>query len=194
MFSCAFVGKAAIQVLAKDASNEFVCLALAVLFGSYCLIGGLGTTFYISYINAALLFITTSVFILKVTYFTSPELRNVTSLDNIYNTMACLKAPEGNYGDSMLTFRSTSGLMNGIVIFCMTIAIMFCDQANWQSKIAAKPAEGVVGFLVAAFLWFGVPTSISYLTTLIYKTMSFEHGLNLLTDEEIDSGKTTLKI
>ena len=48
-------GKAAAQVLAKEYSNEFIVLILAVLFGSYCLIGGLGTTFYISYFTSTII-------------------------------------------------------------------------------------------------------------------------------------------
>lgn len=177
------------QVLAKDSSNEFVCLILAVLFGSYCLIGGLGTTFYISYFNTALIFITTSIFILKTTYLATPEVHNVTSFSVMYDAMSCLKGPDGNAADSFLTFRSESGIINGVVVLFMTIAIVFCDNANWQSKIAAKPAEGVIGFFLAGFLWFAIPTSISYMTTLVYKTMSFREGTNLLTAEEIDAGE-----
>jgi len=183
-----FQGQTTVQVLAKDSSNEFVCLMLAVLFGSYCLIGGLGTTFYISYFNTALIFITTSVFVLKTTYFATPEVHNITAFSSMYEAMSCMKGPEGNAGDSLLTFRSESGIVSGIVVLFMTIAIIFCDQANWQSKIAAKPTEGVVGFLIGGFLWFAIPTSISYMSTLVYKTMSFRAGTNLLTSEEIDSG------
>lgn len=173
----------------KDSSSEFTCLLLAVLFGSYCLIGGLGTTFYMSYFNAALIFITTSVFIVKTTFFAIPGVYNITSMDVIYNVMSCVEGPEGNYGNSLLTFRSQSGLIKGVLVLFMTVAIIFCDQANWQSKIAAKPTEGVVGFLLAGFLWFAIPTSISYRSTLVYTTMSFKHGSNLLTEEEIDAGK-----
>lgn len=183
-----FVGKAVIQVLAKDTSNEFICLVLAVLFGSYCLIGGLGTTFYISYFNTALIFTTTSIFILKTSFLSPPDVQNITSVDSLYASMTCLKGPDGNFAGSLLTFRSQSGLINGVIILFMTIAIMFCDQANWQGKIAARPSEGVVGFLLAGFLVFALPASVSYKATLIYKTMSLRHGSNLLTDEEIDSG------
>ena len=184
------VGKAALQVISKDTTDEFVCLLLAVLFGSYCLIGGLGTTFYIAYFNTALIFITTSIFILKTTYFATPEVMNMTSIDVMYDAMSCLEGPEGNYDQSLLTYRSESGLINGIVVLFMTIAVIFCDQSNWQSKIAAKPTEGVVGFLLAGFLWFAIPTSLSYKATLVYKTMSYQYGSNLLTDDEINAGRS----
>lgn len=162
-----------------------------MLFGSYCLIGGLGTTFYISYFNTALIFITASYFILKVTYLADEETKKVTSIETLYNTMHCLVGPEGNYQQSFLTFRSTTGIIYGLVTLFMTIGIVFCDQANWQSRIAAKPREGMLGFLIGAFLWFAIPTPISFVSSMTYKAMSFRNGTNLLTEADIDSGKST---
>lgn len=184
-------GKAAIEVVTKNTSNEFITLVLAVLFGSYCLIGGLGTTFYISYFNTSIIFIVTSTFILKLGHFAMPAVKNVTSTDAMYDAMSCLKGPDGNYGNSFLTFRTESGLIFGVVMLFMTIAILICDQATWQSRIAAKPTEGILGFFIAAFLWFAFPTSISFVMSMTYKTMSFKNGTNLLTDEEIDEGFIT---
>jgi len=186
-------GKTAIEVLTKDSTNEFVCLLLTVLFGSYCLVGGLGTTFYISYFNTSLIFIATSVFILKITYFATPDVKNITSTEALYEAMNCLVGPDGNAQDSFLTFRTESGIIFGVVTLFMTIAIIFCDQANWQSRIAAKPSEGMVGFLLAAFLWFAIPTSISFVSSMAYKTMSFRNGTNLLTDGDIDKGEYRIK-
>lgn len=163
-----FAGKAAVEVLSKDSSSEFTLMILAVLFGSYCLIGGLGTTFYISYFNTALIFISTSLFILKVTYLAEPEVEEVTSYSAMHEALSCLKGPDGNKGVSFLTFRSQSGIIFAVVTLFMTIAIMFCDQANWQSRIAAKPREGMFGFLIAAFLWYAIPTSVSFVTSMTY--------------------------
>lgn len=184
-------GKVAVEVLSKDSSNEFTLMILAVLFGSYCLIGGLGTTFYISYFNTALIFISTSLFILKVTYLAEPEVEEFTSYKSLHSAMSCLKGPDGNKDNSFLTFHSKSGIIYGIVTLFMTIAIVFCDQANWQSRIAAKPREGMLGFLIAAFLWYAIPTSVSFVSSMTYKTMSFRNGTNLLTDAEIDEGYIT---
>lgn len=182
-------GKTVFNVLTKNSTSEFILLLLVVLFGSYCLIGGLGTTFYISYFNTALIFITTSFFILKFTYFAEPEVKNVTSIEALYDSMHCLLGPEGNYQESFLTFRSTTGIIYGIVTLFMTTCIVFCNQANWQSRIAAKPREGMFGFLIAVFLWFAIPTPISLVTSMVYKTMSFRNGSNLLSEDDIDSGE-----
>lgn len=188
-FNLSFIsGKAAIEVLTKDSSNEFTLMLLSVLFGSYCLIGGLGTTFYISYFNTAIIFITSSLFILNVTYLADPEVKDIVSIEALYEAMSCLKGPDGNAGQSFLTFRSESGAIFGVVTLFMTVAIVFCDQANWQSRIAAKPREGMLGFLIAAFLYFAIPTSISFVTSMTYKSMSYQNETNLLTDAEIDEG------
>jgi hypothetical protein len=34
----------------------------------------------------------------------------------------------------------------------MATSLSFCDQANWQSRIAAKPAQGFALFLLAIVL------------------------------------------
>ena len=175
--------------MTKNSTPEFTLLVLAVLFGSYCLIGGLGTTFYMSYFNTSLIFISTSLFILKIKFFPTPEVERFTAVENMYEALSCLKGPDGNKGESFVTFQTESGLIYGVVTLFMTIAIIFCDQANWQSRIAAKPTQGMVGFIIAGFLWFAIPTSLSFVNSMTYKTMSFVNGTNLLTHEEIDEGK-----
>ena len=138
-------GRAVIQVLCKDSNSEFVMLILAVLFGSYCIVGGLGTTFYISYFNTALTFASISVYILSTSFFPSDENAAISSRRATYDAVSCLVGPEGNYERSFLTFRTRSGMIYGVVILFMASALSFCDQANWQSRIAAKPSQGVIG-------------------------------------------------
>lgn len=189
--SVMLAGKTAIEVLSKDSNNEFIFLILAVLFGSYCMIGGLGTTFYISYFNTALTFISISVYMIYTSFYPSPEIEKVSSIESMYNAVSCLKGPDGNFQNSYLTFRTKSGLIYGVVIIFMATSISFCDQANWQSRIAAKPSQGVIGFFFAAYMWFVVPTAMSFTITMTYFAMSNENGTHLLTDAEIDNGETT---
>ena len=138
-------GRTVLQVLCKDSNSEFVMLILAVMFGSYCIVGGLGTTFYISYFNTALTFASISAYILSTNFFPSDENASISSRRAIYDAVSCLVGPEGNYERSFLTFRSRSGMIFAVVILLMATALNFCDQANWQSRIAAKPSQGVVG-------------------------------------------------
>lgn len=192
--SLILAAKAALDVLVKDISEEFVVLILAVLFGSYCFIGGLGTTFYISYFNTALTFISLLIFIINVNYSEVTEKTALTSQESMYNAMKCIKGPDGNYKDSLLTFRSRSGIIYGVVLFFMATSISFCDQANWQSRIAAKPAQGVLGFIISGYIWFSIPMAISLTASMSYLSMSYNNGTHLLTDFDIDSGKYIMSI
>ncbi|KAJ8306848.1 hypothetical protein KUTeg_014932 [Tegillarca granosa] len=160
-------GKAALNVLVKDISDEYIVVVLAVMFGSYCFVGGLGTTFYISYINTSLIFISLIIFLRNI--YNSEESNMQINLETMYEAMSCIMAPDGNYEHSMLTYRSR-------------------PATNWQSRIAAKPAQGVLGFLIASCLWFAIPTSLSLASTMTYIVMSYQNGTNLLSPEDIDSG------
>ncbi|KAL4230109.1 hypothetical protein ACF0H5_010494 [Mactra antiquata] len=189
--SMLLAGKSALQVLSLDTNNEFIYLMMAVLFGSYCMVGGLGTTFYISYFNTALIFITVTVYVLYTTFYPSDEIKSISTIESIYNSISCLQAPKGNFGDSYLTFRTTSGVIYGVVVLFMATSISFCDQANWQSRIAAKPTQGVLGFFLAAYMWFVIPTALSFTVTMTYLSMSAQNGSHLLTEAEIDNGYIT---
>ena len=149
--SVLLAGRTTIQVLSKDSNTEFIMLMLAVLFGSYCMVGGLGTTFYISYFNTAITFASITVYILYTSFFPSEEMGEVSSKLATYTAASCIVGPEGNYENTFLTFRTRSGLIYGIIILFMATSISFCDQANWQSRIAAKPSEGVIGKKLAFY-------------------------------------------
>lgn len=191
MTSLVLAGKAALHVLVKDSSDEFVILILAVLFGSYCLIGGLGTTFYISYFNTALTFITVLVFVVKVSYTDKGPEQDYATNKAMYEAMTCVAGPDGNHDNSLMTFRSRSGIIYGVMLFFMATALSFCDQANWQSRIAAKPAQGVLGFFIAAYIWFAIPTTIAMTSAMTYMSLSYQNGTHLLTSGDIDSGFIT---
>nr|ARQ84970.1 DUR3-like urea-proton symporter [Tridacna squamosa] len=184
-------GKTTIQVLSKDSNNTFIYLLIAVLFGSYCMIGGLGTTFYISYFNTALTFLSVSVYILYTSFYPSSDIKDISLVDRMYEHVICLQGPDGNYENSFLTFRTRSGLIYGIVLLFMATSISFCDQANWQSRIAAKPSQGVIGYFLAAYLWFVVPATLSFTATMSYMSMSALNGTHLLSEAEIDNGYIT---
>ena len=187
--STLLAGKTAIKVLCKDANNEFIYIMLAFLFGSYCLVGGLGTTFYISYINTALTFISLSIYVLYTSFIPSPDIEEISTVENLYKHVSCLRGPDVNYDNSFLTFRSRSGLIYGAVSILLATAIGFCDQANWQSRIAAKPSQGVVGYILAAYLWFVLPATMAFTATMSYLSKSAINGTHMLSQDEIDNGK-----
>lgn len=67
-------------------------------------------------------------------------------------------------------------------------AVTYCDQASWQSRIAAKPTQGVYGFLLGGLMWFAIPSTMATTTGLAYLALSAENKTNLLTAEQIDEG------
>ncbi|XP_041356757.1 uncharacterized protein LOC121373965 [Gigantopelta aegis] len=185
-------GTATIQSLTKDASGEFCVLLMATLFGSYSFIGGLGSTFYVSYFNTVLVFVMLCIFIINIFYKeNSGETALLGSIDNIYEKVTCLKGPEGNEEQSYLTFWSEGALIWGIQGIFATSSLTFCDQASWQSRIAAKPVQGVLGFLAASFIWFAIPSSIGTSTGLAYLALSATNSTFKLSDQDIDAGLVT---
>lgn len=67
-------------------------------------------------------------------------------------------------------------------------AVTYCDQASWQSRIAAKPTQGVYGFLLGGLMWFAIPSTMATTTGLAYLALSAENKTNLLTHGQIDEG------
>lgn len=184
-------GKATIQAMTIDASDEFIVLVMATLFGSYSFIGGLGSTFYVSYFNAVLIATLLLTTIVKVFFSSDTEYLGLGDMEKMYNTLSCLPGPVGNYNRSFLTFRSIDALMMGIVGVFLTSALTFCDQAAWQSRIASKPSDGVWGFLIATAIYFSIPSSIGTTTGMAYLAMSSQNGTHLLSEHEIDVGLVT---
>lgn len=52
--------------LVKDLSVEYATILVTSVIGAYTFIGGLGATFYVSYVNTAVIYIIMIVFITKV--------------------------------------------------------------------------------------------------------------------------------
>ncbi|XP_061164269.1 uncharacterized protein LOC133173296 [Saccostrea echinata] len=186
-------GRSAIGVLTKDATDEFIAFVLSVLFGSYCFLGGIGTTFYISYFNTAITFVSLIVIVVSIAYTgnINEDMSKYVSVDAMYDAMSCIKAKDGNYEDSLITFRTRSGAIYGLSLFFMATSLSFIDQANWQSRIAAKPVQGVIGFFIAAVMFFCLPATIALPATLTYASMAYENGTHLLSQNEIINGYIT---
>ncbi|XP_064609406.1 uncharacterized protein LOC135473485 [Liolophura sinensis] len=117
-------GKALIQSLVEDVSDEFVLMTMAFLFGSYSLVGGLGTTFYVSYFNACLVYIILIAFAAKIVYFPPEDLDvSRTKLGNIsaiYDALVCLEGLA-----TPLVAERILGQAGGVMILTMgTMAVM----------------------------------------------------------------------
>ena len=131
--------------LVADLSPELAAMLLAAVIGGYTLIGGLGATFYVSYFNTALIFVLILMLVIEVFYNPSNNPENpFGSSEAVFDYISCWKTPDedmGNKGGSYLTFFSSGGLIFGIVNIVGNFGTVFCDQAYWQSSVAAKPLQ-----------------------------------------------------
>merc|ERR1712013_161984 len=113
------------------------------------------------------------------------------SSKSIFEFVACWKAPDtsiGNHGGSYLTFFSSGGLVFGIVNLVGNFGTVFCDQAYWQSSVAAKPLQGVWGFIAGGLCWFAIPFGLATTMGLAYLGLSSAQGAPLLSDEDVMKG------
>ena len=94
----------------------------------------------------------------------------------------------GNKGGSYLTFFSSGGLIFGIVNIVGNFGTVFCDQAYWQSSVAAKPLQGVWGFISGGLVWFAIPFTLATTMGLAYLGLSSAQGAPMLTDEDVSKG------
>merc|ERR1712055_966303 len=178
--------------MGADLSPELAAMLLAVVIGGYTLIGGLGATFYVSYFNTALIFfliilLMVEVFFNPFEYVTNP----FGSSNSLYEYIACWEAPGGKMGNrdgSYLTFFSSGGLVFGIVNLVGNFGTVFCDQAYWQSSVAAKPLQGVWGFIAGGLCWFAIPFGLATTMGLAYLGLSSAQGAPLLSEEDIMKG------
>ncbi|XP_071088112.1 uncharacterized protein [Haliotis cracherodii] len=185
-------GIATFQSMINNASPEFCVLLMATLFGSYSFVGGLGTTFYVSYFNAVLIFVILVFFIINIFYLENAgDTRLLGSMEAIFKQVSCQEGPAGNEGRSYLTFWSEGAIIWGIQGVFATSSLTFCDQASWQSRIAAKPVQGVLGFFAATYIWFAIPSSIGTSTGLAYLALSSSNSSFALPSSVIDAGLVT---
>ncbi len=66
---------------------------------------------------------------------------------------------------------------------------VFVDQSYWQCSVAAKPKDGVLGFLIGGLVWFAVPFSFATTMGLAYLCLGAQQGTPLLTREDVAAGK-----
>uniref|UniRef100_A0A0K2TLS5 Urea-proton symporter DUR3 n=1 Tax=Lepeophtheirus salmonis TaxID=72036 RepID=A0A0K2TLS5_LEPSM len=191
MMSLTIAGTTVLNSLVKGLSPELSAMLLAAVIGGYTLIGGLGATFYVSYFNTMLIFVLIIMLVVEVFYNPYDNPNNpFGSAAAVYEYISCWKSPEGNKDESYLTFFSTGGIVFGIVNIVGNFGTVFCDQAYWQSSVAAKPLQGVWGFILGGLTWFAVPFSLATTMGLAYLGLSSAQGAPMLTDEDVAKGLT----
>ena len=67
-----------------------------------------------------------------------------------------------------------------IVIFLVGCSIIFFDQAYWQNTIAAKPKQGMWGFISAGMAAVTIPLVFGTVIGFSYMSLSFKIGSQIL--------------
>lgn len=181
-------GRAIIQAVTADASDEMVAIVLPLLFGSYTFLGGLGTTFYVSYFNAVTILVGVIILTAKVFYVDKDYSPNFSRFHEMYESIACISDPEFNAGNSFLNFRSEGAILFGIILLLGSTTMTYTDQASWQSRIAAKPTQGVLGFFLGALIWFAIPSTFATASGISYLVTASTNGSHFLSATEINGG------
>ncbi|CAG5125292.1 unnamed protein product [Candidula unifasciata] len=183
---------ALLQALVKDASGEYCVIIMATLFGSYSFIGGLGSTFYVSYFNTVIIFICLVCFTVSI-FYDGENAGTFKAIDFVYDKVHCMTGPEKNEERSYITFWSEGAIIWAVQGFFATASITFCDQASWQSRIAAKPVQGVLGFFAATYIWFAIPSTIGTTLGLAYLAKASDANSTFALDtNDIDQGLVTV--
>ncbi|XP_041377330.1 urea-proton symporter DUR3-like [Gigantopelta aegis] len=181
-------GAVVITNLVANISLEYATVLVSAVIGAYTFIGGLGATFYVSYFNTAIIYTVMLIFLLKVYGEPNNPDNPLGSITKIYNLLSCSQGPKGNMEGSYLTIVSNPGLMFGLINIVGNFGTVFVDQSYWQSSVAAKPRQGVMGFLFGGLCWFAVPFSLATTMGLAYIALGTQQGLDLLSADQVDAG------
>ncbi|XP_061180272.1 uncharacterized protein LOC133188802 [Saccostrea echinata] len=180
-------GAAVMKSLVHDISVEYATLLVTAVIGAYTFIGGLGGTFYVSYFNTGIIYILIMVFVMNV-FNDEKSTGSLGKVEKVYALVSCSKGPDDNYQNSFLTIQSKQGLMFGIINIVGNFGTIFVDQSYWQSSVAAKPKQGVIGILAGGLCWFAIPFGLATTTSLAYIALSASQNQALLNDADVDAG------
>ncbi|XP_071942432.1 uncharacterized protein [Antedon mediterranea] len=180
-------GTAVMMNLVPGFSLEMASLILAAMIGSYTFIGGLGATFYMSYFNTGIIFIGLLVFLSKVYVSASDPEFPLGSVDSVYEYITCGEVTSSS-NERYFSFLSSNGLMFGIINLVGNFGTVFVDQSYWQSGVAAKPREGMWGFISGGLVWFAIPFTFAATMGFSFLALSSYSGEQLITDDQINEG------
>lgn len=163
----------------------------------YTWAGGLKATFLASYIHTAIIMICLVIFVFTV--YAGRRIGDAGTMYDLLEQVVSYPAPtpaeieqgfhsgpvDGNRGGSHLTMLSREGLFFGIINIIGNFGTVFCDQAYWQSAIAAKPSSSHTGYMLGGLVWFAIPFSLATslglaATALTAKLSPFEANSGLV--------------
>ncbi|KAK9808723.1 hypothetical protein WJX72_002523 [[Myrmecia] bisecta] len=126
----------------------------------YTATGGLKATFLSSYIHTVIIYVALCIFAFTV-YGGGSDLGSPSKVFNNLVIKAAASPVADNKGGSYLTMFSKGGFIFGIINIIGNFGTVFCDQAYWQSAIAARPSAANRGYLLGGLLWFCIPFTLA---------------------------------
>ncbi|KAL3145727.1 hypothetical protein ABBQ32_003256 [Trebouxia sp. C0010 RCD-2024] len=154
------LGGAAVMTALTGMNTIAAAFLIPISVCVYTTTGGLKATFLSSYIHTVIIYVALCIFAFTV-YATGSDLGSPSKVWNHLVIKAANKPVSGNQDGSYLTFFSSNGLTFGIINIIGNFGTVFCDQAYWQSAIAARPSAANKGYLLGGVLWFCIPFTLA---------------------------------
>ncbi|KAH7133043.1 Sodium:solute symporter family-domain-containing protein [Dactylonectria estremocensis] len=165
------VGGADVFNLVTGMNKVAVCFLFPLGVCIYTLFGGIKATFLTEWVHTVIIFVImlSSMFVM---YATSEHVGSPGRMWELLKAAAEIRPVEGNAGGELLTMRSISGGLIGLIFlgggFSATV-----DSQLFQKAIAADPKSTVAGYLLGSLCWFTIPFCIS--TTFGLGGAALEH-------------------
>ena len=160
-------------MLVQDLMPEFSSMLLALLIGGYTIVGGLGGTFYVSYLNSLFLF--TLIIILQVVVYLNPAEDQSNPLGNttkMYELVDCWDQRSVFTNSSFMSFGAPNEWKFGFNNFFYFFGFIIIDQSNWQGSVASKPASGAVGFIAGGLCWMAISMGLATTSGMAFVALS----------------------
>ncbi|KAF2429081.1 SSS family solute:Na+ symporter [Tothia fuscella] len=190
IFGCGSMILAGSQLVTGMTGMHVVAAIILIPAGVviYTAVGGLKATFLTDFLH-------TTIALILLAYFSIAVLTNehIGGVHSLYEKVkaANVNVP-GNYEGSLLTMKSRSAVLFGVVLKFGNLALVLMDTAFWQKTFASEvkatvPAYNLVSIVILAIPWC-TGTIIGLAARAIEKTPIWWDYPNVLTLKQVNSG------
>ncbi|KAI9705232.1 MAG: hypothetical protein M1820_005230 [Bogoriella megaspora] len=190
IFGCGSMILAGAQLVTGMTGMHVVAASILIPAGvvTYTAVGGLKATFLTDFLH-------TTIALILLIYFSLAVLTNehIGGLSGLYEKVkATNDYIPGNYEGSLLTMKSKSSVLFGLVLKFGNLALVLMDTAFWQKSFASEvhstvPAYSIVSVVILAIPWC-TGTIIGLSARAIEKTPVWFDYPNTLTTTQVNSG------
>jgi len=190
IFGCGSMILAGSQLVTGMTGMHVIAACILIPAGvvTYTAVGGLKATFLTDFLH-------TTIALILLIYFSLAVLTNehIGGLSGLYEKVKATNVYiPGNYEGSLLTMKSRSSLLFGLVLKFGNLALVLMDTAFWQKSFASEvqsvvPAYDLVSVVILAIPWC-TGTIIGLSARAIEKTPVWFDYPNTLTTTQVNSG------